>query len=280
MGWLDWMPGKRKRAESFAHYASRFSAFPLLEQEVHFGSSAPLLTRELPQTCPKCGETGRFSACRSLNAALYPTLAAHLLSGRLFTWRCGRCSAELRVQHPLLYHGPREKLFLLWFPHRDRLTSDAVAQALGAASFPEPLSQGYRFRISVDFDDFVEKVRIVRAGLDDCAVEWLKYAVAEEGFGKPGISAPLKETMLSRKAQPRFIELAEHQGKDTLRFVYPVLPLAGMSAAMSVYFPIARYRRAVAEAARQFQLPAPTYHHFTVVDHDAMRLARSRIMPV
>jgi hypothetical protein len=244
--------------------------------------AAPLLTAELPQLCLKCGKPGTFTAYRSLNAALHPRLAADLLSGKLLGYRCWSCGSRRRVPYPLLYHAPREKLLLLWFPSREELAPGPVARVVRAAGLPGPMPEGYRYRICVDFNDFTEKERIFAAGLDDRAIEWFKAFIAEEAFGAPGTPPAIREAMRSREAQPRFIELAEHGGKQGLRFVYPALwqisrpGAAAVEDMVSFYFPREQYRRAAAQAEKRMQMPPPVFWRFTRVDYDLARQASAR----
>jgi hypothetical protein len=276
MSFHDRMSGGREPEQPFL--GGQSNGF-LLSQEPGAAHLAPLRQTEMPFLCPKCGEAGSFTAYRSVNAALHPQVAADLLSGKLLMQRCATCRTPKWSPYSLLYHGPREKLLLVWFPDRERLSASEIGRVLGRAGLPD-FPAGYRFRISIDFADFTEKVRIFSAGLDDRAIEWLKYVLAEEGFAKPGTPTALMETMTSREGQPRFAEIGKYQGGEALRFVYPALrhalfPHAGMSDLISFYFPRERYERVAAEAKERLPMPSPLFWRFTRLDHDVVRQAAS-----
>ena len=89
---------------------------------------------------------------------------SRILDGSLLTVVCPACATELRLEFPIVVATGASSLALV--PESDR--RDFLAGEL-AYELPEA------DRIAIGFSDLAEKVRISQAGLDDAAVEVLKY---------------------------------------------------------------------------------------------------------
>ena len=134
----------------------------------------PVSTR--PIACQKCREHNQVEIYESINSH-QTHLRDKLNSGELWKWRCTHCTHENATIYPLLYHDMR-KWCLIYYLDRS-ITDDPkiIAQMVPA---PDQLTalrrfnSTYRFRLCRSLDDFIEKVRILNAGLDDRAVEYLK----------------------------------------------------------------------------------------------------------
>lgn len=127
--------------------------------------------------CPKCGHRYENVILSSINVAASPELKEKARNGSIFISECPSCGETNLVKYPLLYHDPEQK-FMLWLsPSEEEVAR--VKPALDAA--PELAS--YSFRIVDSIGDFIEKLAIFEAGLDDVVIQMCKY-VTEHEIGK------------------------------------------------------------------------------------------------
>ncbi|MBI3370858.1 MAG: CpXC domain-containing protein [Betaproteobacteria bacterium] len=280
MGLFAWLQGKRivtERVEpGLSARSSTADPVPPPPQQ----AAAPA-TSEMPIQCPKCGQKSKFTVHGNLNGALHPDLENDLFSGKLIAWECASCGRKQLVAYPLMYHNANHKFMMLWFPYRDLLSGEKIAKVFGGVATADLARIDCRFRIVTEHADLVEKARIFSCGLDDRVVEWFKYAVVEDGFAKPGTPPALREMMMSRESQPRFLKLDRQQGRDGLTFSYPALgkvpgyPAGIPPEMMTIWLPREQYERIAADVERVFPMPQPVYGRFTLVDHDLVRRVKS-----
>lgn len=115
--------------------------------------------------CSNCGKIHEIEAFPSINAAEEPELKAKAMSGEMFAWECPSCGTTNLATYPLLYHDPSEKLLLV-----------LSAAPLNAESCPE----GYAGRQVSSVGEFIEKIKIFDAGLDDIIIEMCKFITLQE----------------------------------------------------------------------------------------------------
>lgn len=122
--------------------------------------------------CPKCGKKSPFTVWNSVNVTLDPSVKQDVLSGKIFLFHCPHCHTETYVLYSLLYHDP-DHSFMVWFvPDSGETEAD-----LPPGMTEMYTGQGYRFRLASRMPDFVEKILIFEAGLNDIAVEAVKRDV-------------------------------------------------------------------------------------------------------
>lgn len=125
--------------------------------------------------CQKCGKEHRVDIYKSINTVTDPDLKAGVLNGELFLWECPDCGTGNLVAYDCLYHDPEEK-FMVWmlpFGEPEGPEKDAImrqAKAMG----------DYKLRIVKNAGDLMEKVMIFDAGLNDRAIELVKYVGGKE----------------------------------------------------------------------------------------------------
>lgn len=124
--------------------------------------------------CAKCGLESEVHPHQVINVGAEPELKAKVLSGELFLWTCPGCGFTNLLSHPTVYHDPAQKI-LVWLAEDD--FAARKAEAVFDAS--EEL-HGYCSRIVGSVGELIEKVKILDAGLDDCAVEMCKYITGME----------------------------------------------------------------------------------------------------
>lgn len=123
-------------------------------------------------TCPRCHYDSPMTVWNSINADLDPELKEKLLDGELYHWKCEVCGLEIDVPFGTLYHDMEHKFMLFFSPWKE-----------GEDKYQEievPLPSGigfkdYIFRSVFGMNELREKIRILEAGLNDVAVERMRF---------------------------------------------------------------------------------------------------------
>ena len=109
-------------------------------------------------------------------------LREKLVSGEIWRWRCSHCAHENVGIYPLLYHDMRAWCLVYYL---DRTITDDPNVVARMVPPPDQLTAlrrfnaSYRFRLCRSLDDFNEKLRVLEAGLDDRAVEFVKHRMLD-----------------------------------------------------------------------------------------------------
>lgn len=114
--------------------------------------------------CSKCGAEFSAPDFRSINVARDPSLKERVKDGSLFVVKCPSCGTAALIPEPVLYHDPAQQLLIAY------TTAGLSSEGL----------EGYTCRLVGSIGEFIEKVKIFDAGLDDIALELLKYVTAQE----------------------------------------------------------------------------------------------------
>ncbi len=137
-------------------------------------------TRTIEIACPRCHVTDSAEIWTSVNAREDPDAAQWLIDGFLFEHTCGSCGNVMMLNHDCLYHDPDRKVLvqLVAAPARMNEAKEAL----------QPYVQrGYEARVVGSRYALREKAAIVRDGLDDHAVELLKFLVFNRFVGEGGL---------------------------------------------------------------------------------------------
>lgn len=124
-------------------------------------------------TCPQCHKVGEFEYWPSINVDIDPKLKEKIFNEEIFVWTCPECGAKVFIPFGTLYHDMKNK-FMLFFSHDDpeegKYEPFEVPSAFG-------LEDEYTFRTVYGLINFKEKILIMESGLNDIAVEKLKYII-------------------------------------------------------------------------------------------------------
>ena len=129
-----------------------------------------------PTQCPHCGYDNHVETHESINSH-DRQLRERLLSGELWTWRCSNCARNTVSLYPVLYHDMRSWCMVYYLDRRMTEDPQVIGKMVPAADQLTALRRfnlNYRFRLCRSLADFIEKIRIIDAGLDDRAVEYLR----------------------------------------------------------------------------------------------------------
>lgn len=168
------------------------------------------MTRQERVVCAKCGRIHDITAYPSINAAQEPELKAKALTGELFAWQCPHCGTMNLARYPVLYQDPSENLIIV-----------LSETPLNVESCPE----GCIGRQVGTVGEFIEKIKIFDAGLDDIVIEMCKFITLQEMSQDGRIPAG------SEAPELKFYRI---DGSDSeLTFTYPA---AGQMQMLSVGF--------------------------------------------
>ncbi len=112
--------------------------------------------------CPHCKNQSERTPLTAINVARTPEMRAKVQDLSCFRWRCPVCGTTMLVQDDCLYHD-LENQFMVWLCAEKPAPADLA-----------PLTE-YTLRWTVDFNAFREKINVLERGLDDRAVEMMKY---------------------------------------------------------------------------------------------------------
>lgn len=120
------------------------------------------MAKQVAIECPHCKNESVRTPLRSINIARDPDMRAKVQDLSCFRWRCPACGTSSLVMEPCLYHDIANQ-FMVWLSEEKPDSADF-----------DPLA-GYTLRWVEDLNGFREKINILEAGLDDRAVEIMKY---------------------------------------------------------------------------------------------------------
>lgn len=224
--------------------------------------------RLFPVDCPRCGRRGNAATHDAVNATFEPRLKERLMSGELLRWQCPACGQICSNVRPILYVDVARRFAIHWVaPEYACMVQEHRLMTPSGADGPDwrEGARGYQWRLVREAEDLVEKINIFDAGLDDRAIEWLKYTLtrsvanvcAKEGGGG-GMGW----------MEARFIKPLEVDGERRLQFVGPaVLDLPdNPPVPLSSIMPFRSYERALPHLELHLPLPAPVHDRFVIVD--------------
>lgn len=138
-----------------------------------------------PTQCPHCKHDNHVETYESINSH-DRQLRERLLSGALWEWQCAKCAKKTVSLYPVLYHDMRSWCMIYYLDREmtdDPRVIERMVPAADQLTALRRFNLNYRFRLCRSLDDFIEKVRIIDAGLDDRAVEYSKALHAPVPFG-------------------------------------------------------------------------------------------------
>lgn len=136
--------------------------------------------RQIPLSvnCPKCATKWDINASEKIIMPEDSVMKPAVLDGEIFRYSCPACGNVTSVCHPCLYVD-RDKKFMV------AMSPDAEEQPVTALNdFTEKDRLPYIFRRVDNLKDFVEKLNILDAGLNDKALELTKAIALSKYLNK------------------------------------------------------------------------------------------------
>lgn len=125
--------------------------------------------------CPECGNSVFATLWTGIRAGEDSELREKILQENFFNWECPECGYASELLYPCLY-SDRERNFVLFH----------CPQESGFRSEELPELSGTRRRLVSSPLELREKILIFESGLDDRAIELVKYAIGELLLQKTG----------------------------------------------------------------------------------------------
>lgn len=123
-------------------------------------------------SCPNCGAIKKTQMWPGINVAANPDLREKVLNQTLFDWSCPNCDHQVHLVYPCLYHDKNRKLMICVVPNGN-------IDVLKNLSEQFPQLGDVKKRLVSNLAELKEKVLIFEAGLNDVAVELVKFALTE-----------------------------------------------------------------------------------------------------
>lgn len=126
--------------------------------------------------CPECGEEGFQMIWHSANVDSDPEIREKVKNGTLFAYTCEKCCKTFNVEYTFLYHDMKNK-FMIYYITKPEINTSFEDEINNSDAYELFSNQGYTFRIVYDKVNLIDKIRIFENGLNDIAVEILKWII-------------------------------------------------------------------------------------------------------
>lgn len=129
-------------------------------------------------TCPNCGKEDDFQIWESINTVIDPDMKEKVRTREAFVFTCPECGSRIMVHYSFLYHQ-MEDLVMIFLDLNDNI--DPTIEMMSGRGMAEDLFgediKEYRNRVVRSMDEFIEKLHILDAGLDDKIIEIMKELI-------------------------------------------------------------------------------------------------------
>lgn len=151
-----------------------------------------------PISCPSCGKQQDVYLYESINVEEDPELKVSLMENKLNRVECTDCDASFRVDMPLLYNDPKNKVLIHWMPEAAGTTREQILEDFDRmiedmnGFLPDDISAP-SVRLVTTRVELVELIFMIEAGFNQRVVEYIKYSIYTRNMEKLG---PQKYRML------------------------------------------------------------------------------------
>ena len=147
------------------------------------------ISRTINISCPTCGTQQDVQLYDAINVETEPQLKEALMHNQLNRVQCAECDASFRVDMPLLYNDPKNKILIHWVPEGSDVTREQILEDFDRSM--EEMNE----MIPVDIDlpsvrlvlsrvELVELIFMIEAGLNQRVVEYVKYSIHTRNMEK------------------------------------------------------------------------------------------------
>jgi len=126
--------------------------------------------------CPSCGAAGEKEMQKRMCVSQQPALKEGVLSGAYFQWECPGCEKRFFFEDVFLYNDD-ENMFMVYLVPGFGEPAHEVPTILKTRD--EYDTGNSTLRITASYIDFVEKIRVLQAGLDDRVIEAMKVIYSQ-----------------------------------------------------------------------------------------------------
>lgn len=123
-------------------------------------------------SCSSCGEANPFERYDRIDVSKTPQCRAALIDWELFKYTCNHCGHQVIIDYPTFYADEENKVIIQYLP--SNCSDLASVQSIKGLAAALDITK-YKCRVVTHLEDFVEKVQIFSEGMDDKAIEFMKY---------------------------------------------------------------------------------------------------------
>lgn len=122
--------------------------------------------------CSSCGEANSFERYDRIDVSKTPQCRAALIDWELFKYTCKHCGHQVIIDYPTFYADEENKVIIQYLPSNcsDLASVKSIKELAATLDITK-----YKYRVVTNLEDFVEKVQIFSEGMDDKAIEFMKY---------------------------------------------------------------------------------------------------------
>jgi hypothetical protein len=142
-------------------------------------------------SCPGCGAHQDVQLYESINIEAEPHLKDALMHNQLNRVECADCDANFRVDLPLLYNDPLNKILVHWIPEAGSVTRDQILEDFDqsmeemGAMVPADINLP-SVRLVLSRVELIELIFMIEAGMNQRVVEYVKYSIFSRNLEKVG----------------------------------------------------------------------------------------------
>ena len=140
------------------------------------------ISRTVNITCPSCGTQQDVRLYESINVKEEPELKDALMHNQLNRVHCSDCELDFRVDLPILYNDPADKILIHWVPETEGTDREQVLEEFERSleqmneSVPDDVELP-SVRLVMSRVELVELIYLIEAGLNHRVVEYVKYSI-------------------------------------------------------------------------------------------------------
>lgn len=134
-------------------------------------------------TCPNCKTTGDYTCWDSINVDLDPENREKVKNGELFAYICPNCKRKYNIEYETLYHDMSNRFMIQYIanPSEERMKKYyEELEKMKEINIKHSLNLGEKLRTTLDRNDFLEKIYIFEAGIEDFYIEITKIVVIQQ----------------------------------------------------------------------------------------------------
>ncbi len=147
------------------------------------------VSRTVNISCPTCGLQQDVQIYDAINVGTDPQLKDALLHNQLNRVECADCEASFRIDMPLLYNDPGNKILIHWVPELEGLTRQQILEDFDRSMeemndvLPGDIDLP-RVRLVLTRVELVELIFVIEAGMNQRVVEYVKYSIHTHNLEK------------------------------------------------------------------------------------------------
>lgn len=121
--------------------------------------------------CPNCTAAGSKEIQKRICIRDHMGSRQNIMSGAFFEWECPGCLERFFIKNPFLYNDSEHQFMVYYIPDFEERAHKIPTLIRTKKEYDTDAST---LRVAANYVDFVEKIRILEAKLDDRVVETVK----------------------------------------------------------------------------------------------------------